>query len=624
MVTHSSVLLRLQTEVLEAVARGEPLTAIAELLCHRTEAIAPGAICSILAIDPDGTIHPLAAPSLPAHYSRALDGLRAGPKTGSCGTAAWRKAPVIVTDIEHDALWEDYREMALPLGLRACWSTPIFDQQGNVVATFAFYFATCRGPDAMERKIVETCVHLCALALDHEEVRRRNHRLAYYDGLTGLPNRGHFNELLARRVAAGAGFGLLLIDIDHLKLINDTVGHGMGDVLISTIAGRISGLGPNIVACRLGGDEFAVLVDDCHTAETLGDAAAHILAAARGLIEAGGQTIDPHITIGGALFGPDGQDGAALRQNADFALYHAKEVHRGDFVHFSPGLRTTMLERASMVRSVDRALAENRILAHYQPVVRLDSAEIVGLEALARMRMPDGRIASAGEFHAALADPRIAWQLTGQMLTQIAGDIRRWLDMGIPIQHVGINVTTGDFQRGDLEQRIVAAFGRYDVPLKHIVLEVNEAVFMGGSDQAVPKAVGALRRLGMLVALDDFGTGFASLTHLLSFPVDVIKIDKSFVDNVGAARASDVIVGSIIDIARKLDMRIIAEGIETADQVKALSDLGCVLGQGYLFSRPVSFDETTRLLQLFAQYRNASPAIAPSAPGRKHRSRQSR
>ena len=244
--------------------------------------------------------------------------------------------------------------------------------------------------------------------------------------------------------------------------------------------------------------------------------------------------------------------------------------------------------------------------------MRLDTAEIVGLEALARMRLPDGRIATAGEFHAALADPRIAWQLTGQMLAQVAADIRTWLDRGIDFQHVGINVTTGDFQRGDLEHRIADTFDRAGVPLKHIILEVNESVFMAGGDQMVPKAVGALRQRGLLVALDDFGTGFASLTHLLSFPVDIIKIDKSFVDRIGTDAASDVVVGSIIDIARKLNMKLVAEGIESAEQVRALSDLGCVLGQGYLFSRPCSFDDATGLLSMFAQ----KPALLEPAERR--------
>ena len=603
MVTDSALLLHLQTEVLEAVARGEPLAAIADLLCRRVEALAPDTHCTLLAIDAQGLIHPLAAPSLPGTFSDAVRGHSIGPRAGACGTAAWRKQPVLVTDIDTDPLWDGYRAPAQQLGLRACWSSPIRDRDGVVVGTFAFYYRCRRGPTVMERDIVLTCLHLCTLALDHERGRQHNHRLAYFDALTGLANRGHFIQLLGKATAAEKPFGLLLIDIDHLKVVNDTVGHLFGDLMIATIAERIASAHPDLVACRLGGDEFAVLFPGCGTPTCLADAAQLILDAVRGLIEADGQTIDPHVTIGGALYGPDGTDGDALRQNADFALYHAKETRRGGFVRFTPDLRTAMLERARVVRDVDLALGEGRILVHYQPVMRLDTTEIVGLEALARMRLPDGRIASAGEFHAAFADPRIAWQLTNQVLRQVAGDIRYWLDKGIDIQHVGINVTTGDFLRGDLEQRIVEAFGRVGVPLRHIALEVNEAVFMGGSDQ-VPATVRALRARGMLVALDDFGTGFASLTHLLSLPVDVIKIDKSFVDRVGCDTASDAIVGCIIELARKLSMAVVAEGVETAAQSEALSGLGCSLGQGYLFSRPCSTEDTTHLLSMFAQRRD--------------------
>lgn len=597
----TGLLLHLQTDVLEAVACGEPLVAVADMLCRRAEALAPGVICSILTVDLEGCLRPLAAPSLPLAFSSAIDGLRSGPRTGSCGTAAFRNEAVVVTDIDHDPLWEDFRGLAQPLGLRACWSSPIRDHDGRVVATFAFYYRTRRGPNDLEHSIVDTCVHLCSIAIAHEQVRQRNHRLAYFDALTGLPNRGHFNELLSRAIGMQEPFGLLLVDIDHLKLINDTVGHVFGDMLISTVAERIAGCSPRATACRLGGDEFAVLVAGCRSAEELRNAALRMLASVRGLIQVGDQTIDPHVTVGGALFGADGGDAASLCQNADFALYHAKETRRGGYIRFTPGMRTSMMERANMVRSVDQAIAENRILAHYQPIVRLDTSEVVGLEALARMQMPDGRIATAGEFHAALADPRIAWQVTGQMLTQVANDIRCWIDLGIDFQHVGINVTTGDFQRGDLEQRIVETFDRMGVPLKHIILEVNESVYVGGNDQMVPRAVSALRQRGLLVALDDFGTGFASLTHLLSFPVDIIKIDRSFVARLGRGGASDVVVGSIIDIARKLNMKLVAEGIEGTDQADILSELGCALGQGYLYARPASMADTTRLLQLFAQ-----------------------
>lgn len=597
----TELLLRVQTEVLEAVARGVDLGEVGAMLCRRVEGVAAGVICSILLIDDDGIVRPLAGPSLPATYSAAINGVAIGPCAGSCGTAAWRREPVIVTDIETDPLWADYKALALPLGLRACWSSPICDADGKVIATFAFYYDTRRGPTAFEHQLVDTCVHLCALAIEHERVRARNHHLAYFDVLTELPNRAHFNAQLAERTLVGEPFGLLLLDIDHLKLVNDSIGHAAGDALIRTIARRLAACGPDILPFRLGGDEMAMLVTGCADHAALEIAARSVLASVSGIVLVGEQSIDAHVTLGGALYGVDGHDADTICQNADFALYQAKQTHRGNYVGFRPDLRTAMVERISMVRQLDAAMAQGRVIPHYQPIVRLETAEIVGLEALARLVMPDGSVVSAGAFHAALADPRIAYHLTGQMLEQVARDIRGWLDQGIPFQHVGVNVTTGDFMRGDLAERVATLFGAHDVPLSHVVLEVNESVFMGGSDQAVPRAVEALREQGILVALDDFGTGFASLTHLLSFPVDVIKIDRSFVEKLGSDPSSGVVVRAILDIARRLDMKVIAEGIETTQQVAVLRQFGCLMGQGYLFSRSVPASDATQMLRLFGQ-----------------------
>lgn len=597
----SEQLLRLQTKTLEAVARGEPLPGIGRLLCLQIEQIAPEVICSIIRVDEEKRLRPLVAPSLPESFSRSINGLQAGPQMGSCGTAAYRNEPVIVTDILTDPLWRDFRDMAASLGLRACWSSPIRNRQGAVIATFAFYFSEPRGPTALEQQIVATAVDLCALAIEHEQALERNLHLAYFDVLTGLPNRGRFNQLLSKAIALDHSFGLILLDIDHLKQVNDGIGHAAGDDLIRTVAARLAEVDPRLTPCRLGGDEFAILAPDCADHDELGRIASQLHAAVRGMVATGGQTIEVHLTLGGALFPVDGRDADTLCQNADFALYHAKQSHRGGYIGFRPDLRTEMIQRIALVRQVDQAMLEGRIEAHYQPIVRLDTAEIVGLESLARLRMPDGRIATASEFHSALSDPRIAYELTGHMIEQVARNVRQWIDAEIPFQHVGINVTTGDFQRGDLADRIVSIFERENVPLHHVVLEVNEAVFMGGSDHKVPLAAEALRALGILVALDDFGTGFASLTHLLSFPVDIIKIDRSFVTRIVSDLPSQVVVSAIIDIAHKLGMRIVAEGVETQEQADILLHLGCVLGQGYLYSRPVSAAEATKLLNSFGQ-----------------------
>lgn len=606
----SDLLLHIQNEILEAVAYGDKLDDIANVLCLRVENLVPGILCSILLVDNDGRLHPLASPSLPSSYSKALDGLEIGPSVGSCGTAAFRGEAVVVSDIATDPLWADYKALALPLGLRACWSSPIKSKDDRVVGTFAFYYRTIRGPDELERRIVQTCVHLCAIAIEREEVQARDYKLAYFDAWTGLFNRSRFDEMLRERIAAKTQFGLLLVDIDHLKAVNDTMGHLAGDHLIKGVADLIASEGTRETTCRLGGDEFAVIVDGCKTVNDLNAAASGILRRTNADIVSGAETLVPSITIGGALFGADGTEAVTLLQNADFALYHAKETNRGGYVHFRPELRTTMIHRIGAVRSVDSALTEGRIAAYYQPIVRLDSAEIVGLEALVRMK-DQKSVASADQFAAAFSDAKIASRVTEAMLNQVAGTIRGWLDLGIPVQHVGINVTTGDFLNGKLQDKIERCFANANVPLKHIMLEVNESVFMGGSDQFVARAVSALREKGLVVALDDFGTGFASLTHLMSFPVDIVKIDQSFVEGLDQESPSSIIVAAIIDMATRLNMRVIAEGIETAEQVRHLCELGCYLGQGYYLGKPCSAAETTQLLQENTQTADAQSAYYP-------------
>ena len=275
-----------------------------------------------------------------------------------------------------------------------------------------------------------------------------------------------------------------------------------------------------------------------------------------------------------------------LRQNADFALYHAKDISRGGYCRFEKGMRTVITDRIQTIRDVGQALADNRILTHYQPIVNLRTAEIVGLEALARMKTLDGRIVAAGSFQAALSDSKVAYSLTDCVLRQVARDVRHWLDLGVPFQHVGINFSAADFIRGDFETRLSGAFESQSVSLKHVVLEVTESVHMGGLRNTIARSLERLRATGMLVALDDFGTGFASLTHLLSFPVDVIKIDKIFIDRLLTDHPSEVIVGSLIDLASKLGFKIVAEGIECAAQQDRLVELGCSLGQGFYFARP--------------------------------------
>ncbi|MFC5069700.1 EAL domain-containing protein [Flaviflagellibacter deserti] len=606
------MLLSLQNAILEMIARGEDLKATADLLCREIEKLVPELACSVLTIDAGGLLRVLAAPSLPVSYSKAIDGFAIGPNAGSCGTAAFRCEPVTVTDIETDPLWEGYRELVLPLGYRACWSSPIMARDGNVLGTFAFYYRTRRGPSALEQQIVNRCVHLCAIAMEREAVEARNRKLAFFDPLTGLGNRASFAAAMCQtRWAVPDQFGLILIDIDHLKAVNDTSGHATGDVLIQEVAARIASVAQPGRAYRIGGDEIAVVViGDCASL-AVGRCAADILAVMGVPFQTGGQTIIPSVTIGSAVYDRDGGDAETLRQNADVALYHAKENIRGGYAAYESSLGTTITQRFNAIRRVSTALEDARVEAHYQPIVRLDNEEVVGVEALCRLREAEGRLIPAKDFFQAMSDAQVACHLTDRMLAHIAADVRAWLDMGLPFQHVGINVTSADFQRGDIDHRILAAFEKHKVPLHHVILEVTESVYMGeGNDRMVAKSVEALRASGIRVALDDFGTGYASLTHLLDFPVDIIKIDKSFVDRLTPGDAGLAIVEGVIGIAEKLGIRIVAEGIETAAQATELLRLGCVLGQGYHYARPADVRMITPILQRRMQFSKTAGALS--------------
>lgn len=584
------------------IARGETLEATTDHLCHRIEEMLPGVWCSVLRVDRSGLLHPLAGSSFPHEYSALLDGLLTGPLVGSCGSAAYLRKAVATTDIASDPRWIGFKEPVLALGLKACWSSPICDAAGTVLGTFALYFPERRGPTAFEEKVVASCTSLCAIALErHQRVIERE-RSAYIDALTGLPNRASLDIAMGQLSCARPGaWAVLIIDLDNLKTINDTFGHPAGDALLQVVGTRLAeSVAPDRMF-RMGGDEFAVILQQAGAATAIDSAAQHILDTLAVPAACDGHMILPRATIGGAVLSADDADAKSVHQHADFALYHAKETSPGGFVQYWPGIGSAIKTRIEVIRDVDAALLEGRIDAFYQPILRLDTRAIVGVEALCRLRKPDGEIVSAAVFHQATSDVSVASHLTERMMAIVAADARSWLDHGIPLQHVGLNISSADFHSGTLYGRLEAAFGRENVPLKHIILEVTESVYLGQRDPIVAREIKALRAHGLRVALDDFGTGYASLTHLLTVPVDIIKIDKSFIDRLGHGDPSLAIVEGLVDIARKLNIRVIAEGIESEVQAAMLLQMGCELGQGYLFSQAVSRQITTGLLARFAQ-----------------------
>jgi diguanylate cyclase (GGDEF)-like protein len=303
------------------VAKGEALRATMDRLCIEVEKRFPTIVCSILTIDRSGLLHPLSSPSLPEAYSAAIDGLMIGPCTGSCGTSAYLRAPVTVCDIENDPRWASYKSIPLSLGLVACWSSPICDGRGEVVGTFAFYFREKRGPNAHEREIVDKCVHLCAIAIERHERFLEHERRANVDSLTGLSNRASFNAALSHLACTEPGsWALLIVDLDNLKIINDTFGHLAGDDLLRVAASRISKIVFPDLVFRLGGDEFVVLVQSPKSLVDIEAVAGRMLKAVAEPAICGGHTVMPKATMGGAILTGRERSTDQVRENADFAL----------------------------------------------------------------------------------------------------------------------------------------------------------------------------------------------------------------------------------------------------------------------------------------------------------------
>ncbi|MDT8758436.1 EAL domain-containing protein [Sphingomonas psychrotolerans] len=588
-------MLELQNTILEMVARGEALSAVTEKLCRKVEALAPGAFCSVLEVDAAGLLHPVAGPSLPDHYSAALDGTMIGPMVGSCGSAAYLCEPVAVTDIAVDPRWIGFAELALPLGLRACWSSPIVNARRAVIGTFAFYYRECRGPTPLERQLVSTCVHLCSIAISHHRWQVEQHRRAFEDPLTGLPNRAAFAAALEHLPCdAPDSWGLLMVDLDNLKIVNDTFGHHIGDRLIEAAAERVADAVAPHKAYRLGGDEFAVLVRSAASSADLEKAADSVLAALAAPVDCGGHSTAPSATIGSAILSL-GDTAERVRQNADIALYHAKETLRGGFVHYSPHIGSRITKRLEAIRQVDAALREDRLLAYYQPIYRLDSRAIVGFEALCRMREAD-RLVPTADFQDATGDLWIATALTERMLGLVAADIKAWMDRGLLVDHVSVNLCAADLHGGQIADQLRRTMGAAGVPLDRIVLEMAEAAYVGQPDHAIARQLVSLRQQGVRVALDDFGTGISSLTRFMTAPLDFLKIDRKLVERLARDRISGAIVEALLHIAREAGVHVVAEGVETAEQADLLSAAGCNFAQGYFFSEPLNGEAATALL----------------------------
>lgn len=595
-----------QNQILRMIANGTSLDETAGRICRNVENLLEGAICCILSVNMDGSFHVLAAPSLPHDFGTLVESLPTVAGAGVQLSEAQLRTPVVILDMRDDPLSARVGAYFAALGRKACWVLPAVDAKGHMAAVLVVYLAEQREPTEMDRAYIENCAELCGIALQrHLRVVKRE-RQAAVDVLTGLPNRLAFNAAMSLLPCETSGaWALFLVDLDNLKLVNDTFGHLAGDALIETAARRIAAVSAPDRVFRLGGDEFGIIVENASALTDLDAAAGQILAALDMPADCAGHMIVPRATIGGAVFGGDERTAKAVNEAADFALYHAKETGRGGFVRYWPGIGTRMTRQIDAIRQVTAALADNWIEAYYQPVVRLDTGEVMGFETLCRIRGEDGALIPASAFYEATSDVRIAADLTRHMLRIMTGDLAAWRAENLPVDAVGLNLSAADFHAGDLVAKFEAAFGEAGLSLEHLIVEIDEAIYVGRRDPVIPKQIAKLRGRGVRIALHDFGADYASLTQLLNVPVDIIKIGKGFIAPLGHEGPGKIVVSGLIDMAHRLGIEVVGEGIETAVQAQELWAMGCKHGQGFAFAPGVDRDAAADILR--GRYRIEEP-----------------
>jgi diguanylate cyclase (GGDEF)-like protein/PAS domain S-box-containing protein len=589
-ITEGKQLHSLQNQILETLANELPIGDVIDQLCRKVEIIAPDAICTVLHVDADGILHPLGAPSLPPHYCRSLDGIAIGPDVGCCGAAAFRGEPVLTTDISTDPLWDSFRSGALAAGLRSCWATPITSKDGRVIGTFAFYFRECRGPSRWHRKIVDTCVHLGALALEREEARREISRLAYFDTLTGLPNRAHMQQLMDGVIAAspaGESVALMFFDLDNFKDVNDTLGHAVGDELLVNVTRRLrSRLRPGDMLSRQGGDEFIALLPNCD-ADAAAVIANRILEAFGEPVALAGSLVPVSASIGISIYPQNASNIEDLLKTSDAAMYRAKYAGGATYRFFSAHLNRLSEERLAMGVALREAIHVGALRLHYQPQVRTIGGGLYGVEALARWTDPVFGEISPSTFIPLAEECGLIEQIGVWSLREACRQMAAWRDSGLDVPCVSVNLSPVSFQKGDLVTSLEETLAEHGLPPEALTLEVTESI--AGSDPA--SAIATMNRIhdfGVGLAMDDFGTGYSSLSRLAHLPVRELKIDRSFVRDLETDKSVKAIATAMLRVGQSLGMTVVAEGVENEGQLRILAELGCDVIQGFLYSRALS------------------------------------
>src|SRR3954468_24540360 len=508
-------------------------------------------------------------------------------------------APVVslISPVENDRLRSHFEQR----GIRHAMVAMLPGEQRTIgTMMLANRFGLERGYMPDDLRLLEALANNASVALQYDRLEQavmklRNlqdqlHHQAYHDPLTDLPNRALFMERVREELAAAhAAVAVLFLDIDDFKIVNDSLGHPVGDALLVSVADRLRAcLRPQDMVARLGGDEFAIMLpgveDMAIDAEHV---ATRILRAFDRPVRAGEERVSVHLSIGIADTGQSGADADRLIRDADVAMYQAKSAGKGRVGFFDPSMAAAILRRHDMKEELSKALEREQIVVQYQPIVSLVTGRLSAAEALVRWEHPVRGLIPPSEFVPLAEETGLILSLGQHVLKEACQQCRRWhqADSDGDLLRMHANLSAAELRKDTLVAEVAHVLELTEIAPEQLVLEITETQLLDDASHSAARFA-ELRALGIRIALDDFGTGYSSLSYLHSLPLDALKIAKPFVDALTAGGREAGFVGMIIDLARTLELEVIAEGIETSAQLEALRDLGAEFGQGFLLGRP--------------------------------------
>jgi diguanylate cyclase (GGDEF)-like protein/PAS domain S-box-containing protein len=581
----------LHSRMLNAIARDESLESVMLSACHEVSSILDDVTVAIFQAVDNRYLKLLAAPKLENSPFSIIHKLDIKEGAASSGTAAFRGEAVLVTDIDTDPLWADYKENIMTLGYKGSWSNPIKDNKGETIGVIAFYRKNNIKPNDLDYLIIRVLSPLCALAIEREKQRENIRHLAYYDSLTNLPNRRLLHEKAEKAIRNAninqQSLAVLLLDLDRFKLINDSFGHPAGDKLLIEIGSRLNDKCSNTDICgRLSGDEF-VLVIIGKTVNELNSFIESLRSQLCQTADLGGTKLNPSASIGISVFPEDGEDFSTLLHRADMAMYQAKTSGQGRFAFFSHKLNHLAQERQFLEKELKKAIDNEELEIHYQPQIYMNDGRLYGVEALSRWNHPQLGEILPSKFIPLAEECGLIGDLSRWALRTACKQMSIWRHKGVDIPAVSVNLSPLNFHNINLCTVVKDEIKKHNLKPSDLRLELTESVLLDNTTSTM-EALHELNGMGVSFAIDDFGTGYSSLSYLRKIPIKELKLDRSFVSEIDDDETSQALSLAVLQIGKSMNLDVVAEGIERLEQYTVLKEQGYHVAQGYYFSKALS------------------------------------